>query len=141
MVYFLYLRQINNKTNMKTISKFLSLCALAIVLTFTACKKDKVVELPAENLATYTGDLSYAGGANTIAETDGKATVSQSGKIVSISFNYGVPSISSVQFEKSGSNYVSITKDGSVAGISFSGNTVSIAYTKDGATWGFTGSK
>ncbi len=126
---------------MKTISKFLGLSALAVVLTFTACKKDKVVALPTENLTTYTGDLTYAGSGNNVAETDGKATVSQSGKIVSISFNYGVPSISSVQFEKSGSNYVSISKDGSVAGISFSGNTVSIAYTKDGNTWGFTGSK
>jgi hypothetical protein len=140
-VCFIFALNQTNKTNMKTISKILSFSALAIVLTFTSCKKDKTVELPSENLTTYTGDLTYTGSGTNVAETDGKATVSQSGKIVSISFNYGVPSISSVQFEKSGSNYTSISKDGSVAGISFQGNTVSIAYTKDGATWGFNGSK
>jgi hypothetical protein len=127
---------------MKTISKFLSAAVVAIALISTSCSKDKVVALPSENVTSYTGDLGYTGSSLPIANPgNGKATISQSGTNVTISFSDGVPSISGIKFQKSGSNYVSVSEDGSVAGISFSGDNVSIGVTKDGGTWSFSGKR
>jgi hypothetical protein len=79
----------------KSITKMLSLVSLTLVLVFTACKKkDTVVALPSENVTSYTGDLGFTGGSCLpIANTSGKATITESDKIVSISFSDNVPTL------------------------------------------------
>ncbi len=133
---------------MKTITKISCFTFLATVLFFSACKKkieDAIyVALPSENVTTYTGKLGFtnSNGSAPIAKDNGaKATITQIDKVVSISFSDSVPPVTGIQFIKSGSDYVSVSENGSAAGISFSGNTVKIAVTKDGKNWGFDGTK
>jgi hypothetical protein len=133
---------------MKTSTKILGLAIFSMVIFFSACKKkveDAIyVSLPTENITTYTGKLGFSNndGSLPIAnQTDGKATISQSDKVITIAFSDNVPTVSGIKFIKSGSDYVSVSENGSAAGISFSGNTVKVAVTKDGKTWGFDGTK
>ncbi len=132
---------------MKKLFYNLSLLAFTALLFLSACKKedldDLFDELPAEYVATYTGSLGYNITTPTpIANaTSGQATITQSNKVVTISFSNGVPSITGLRFKKSGSNYASIATDGSVAGINFEGTKANIGYTKDGNTWAFTGTR
>jgi hypothetical protein len=133
---------------MKTSTKILGLAIFAVAILFSACKKkveDAIyVALPAENITTYTGKLGYAAndGSLPIAnETTGKATIAQSDKVITITFSDNVPSVTGIKFIKSGSDYVSVSENGSAAGISFTGNAVKIAVTKDGKNWGFDGTK
>lgn len=132
---------------MKKLFYNLFLFACTSLLFLSACKKanieDLFDELPAEYVATYTGSLGYnITTSNPITNTtSGQATITQSNKVVSISFSNGVPSITGLRFKKSGSNYASIATDGSVAGINFEGTKANIAYTKDGNNWAFTGSR
>jgi hypothetical protein len=131
---------LKKNTRMKKIFYGLKLLALSSLLLLSACKKE---DLFAEYVATYTGSLGYnVTTPNPITNTtSGQATITQSNKVVSISFSNGVPSITGLRFKKSGSNYASIATDGSVAGINFEGSKANIAYTKDGNTWAFTGTK
>jgi hypothetical protein len=136
---------------MKKMTKILSLVALSTILFISSCKKkedpkpvvERAVVLPAANVSTYTGDLGYNGSGSPIAVPNtGTATITQSSdKIVSISFNSGVPTLSGLKFEQSGSNYVSFSEDGSVAGITLSGNNLKVAASKDSKTWAFDGDK
>jgi hypothetical protein len=134
---------------MKILTKITILSVLCSMFFFTACKKkaetlvDEIyVVLPPENITTYTGQLAYTGNGQTLGDPlNGKATIEQSGKIVSITFSNSVPSVTGIKFVKNGNDYVSVAENGSAAGISFTGNTVKIAVTKDGGNWGFSGSK
>ncbi len=129
---------------MKKLFYVFQLFALTSLLFLSACKKEDLFdELPAEYVTTYTGSLGYnITGANPISNlTSGQAIITQSNKVVTISFSNGVPSISGLRFKKSGSNYASIATDGSVAGINFEGSKANIGYTKDGNTWAFSGSR
>jgi hypothetical protein len=130
---------------MKKITQILSLVTLTATLFIFSCKKkveDAIyVALPTENITTYTGNLGYTGTGAPIANLTGTATITQSDKVVNITFSDNIPAVTGIKFIKNGNDYASVSENGSVAGISFTGNTVKIAVTKDGGTWAFSGTK
>jgi hypothetical protein len=133
---------------MKKTIKLLCLVASLGLFALSACKKkveDVIyVTLPSENITTYTGKLGYNNndGSLPIAnDTTGKATIAQSDKVVTITFSNNVPTVTGIKFIKNGADYVSVAEDGSAAGITFTGNSVKIAVSNNGKSWGFEGKK
>jgi hypothetical protein len=128
---------------MKKIFK-ITILLFVSTLFFVSCKKESLYdELPSEFIATYTGSLGYTpnGGLPIANATSGQATITQSSKVVTISFSNNIPSLTGLRFKKTNGVYASVAIDGSVAGIKFEANSASIAYTKDGNSWAFNGSK
>jgi len=131
-----------------------SILSLAILIlgSFASCKKDEVadepnnssaetVSLPASNVTTYDGDLSYVPAAGSpILTNDGEATITQSGNTYTITFSDGVPGLSGLQFTLDDGEYATISSGSSLSGIVVDGNTIDIGVVKDGNNWSFAGS-
>lgn len=135
---------------MKTLSSFSkTIFTAAIVLSalvFMSCKKDAGTSsspVPAEDLTTYTGTLTYTSSTgSTIANaTTGKATIVKDGSKYKITFSDSVPALEGLKFEKEDGEYVTITEDGSVAGIVIEDGDLDIGVTSGGNTWAFSGSR
>ncbi|MBC8111548.1 MAG: hypothetical protein H7Y04_10850 [Verrucomicrobia bacterium] len=105
---------------------------------------NSVVDLPSNVIGTFTGNLSYTNGSTIIAnDDDGKATVTKTGdKTYSITFSDNAPALTNLKFEAASSgSYATSGSDGSTAGMTLSSSNLSIGATKNGASWGFTGTK
>jgi len=133
---------------MKTLSSFSkTIFATAILLTalvFMSCKKDAGNSpIPSEDLATYTGTLTYTSstGSTIVNASSGEATIVESGSGYKITFSDSVPALEGLQFEAEDGSYVTITEDGSVAGIVIEDGDLDIGVTSDGNTWAFSGSR
>src|SRR5690606_3794716 len=117
--------------------KFKLLGAMIIAtLMFTAvsCSKD---DDPADNdffVGTYTGDISFNDGGETIVDEDGRVTVVKVGDSYSFDFGSGIPNITGVKFQEKGDNsYISIG-DG-VTGITVDANSLTMLVTNNEGTW------
>lgn len=104
------------------------------LLFMVSCDKDTN---PADRdlfVGTYKGTISYNDGEKTIADEDGRVTVTKVGESYSFLFGTGIPDLTGVRFQKSTDDtYISIG-DG-LTGITISASSLNMLVTNDGRTW------
>lgn len=129
---------------------------IASSMSFISCEKNNdtgpgnnvPVELPAERIGTYTGQLAYYNLSSNVAvanDISGKATIEKTGdKTYRITFSDGAPIISNLKFKLvTAGSYATINADGSIAGMTLDSEDLSIAVTtaNRNENWAFTGIK
>lgn len=120
---------------MKNKMRIFAALLFGAMLVFTVgCSKD---DDPADNdffVGTYSGDISYNDGSQTVTDDDGRVTVVKVDDSYSFDFGSGIPNITGVKFQKQDENtYISVG-DG-VTGITVTAHTLKMLVSKDGATW------
>ncbi|WP_118194989.1 hypothetical protein [Albibacterium indicum] len=119
---------------MKKIKLLGAMIIATLMFTAVSCSKD---DDPADNdffVGTYTGDISFNDGSETIIDEDGRVTVVKVGDSYSFDFGSGIPNITGVKFQEKGDNsYISIG-DG-VAGITVDANSLTMLVTNNEGTW------
>lgn len=119
---------------MKNTVKMIGTLVVVSLLFMVSCDKDTN---PADRdlfVGTYKGTISYNDGEKTIADEDGRVTVTKVGESYSFLFGTGIPDLTGVRFQKSTDDtYISIG-DG-LTGITISASSLNMLVTNDGRTW------
>ena len=142
------MKTLSNKT--QTFFK-ISFLAVALIFGLASCSSDDdgdddgggdttIVTIPAEQVTTYTGTLSYAGTQGSITNPlDGTATISGTSSNYTITFSDGAPSVSGLTFETTNGTFVAIGSSNVVVVIDDDNLTLNIQ--SGGDNWVFDGDR
>lgn len=107
---------------------------IAALMFLVSCDKDTD---PADRdlfVGTYEGTITFNDNERTIADEDGRVTVTKVGDSYTFVFGSGIPDLTGVRFESGDNNtYVSIG-DG-LTGITITASSLNMLVTNDRGTW------
>lgn len=107
--------------------------SLLAILFFSSCSKENDPTDDSLFVGTYNGSVSYEeSSSNTnISTDDGRVTLVKVGNTYNFDFSDGIPSLTGIKMEKNQNILVDST-----GALKIDQGQLTIAYSKDGATWG-----